>query len=440
MDASSVTAPVSTENNNNLFSVPAQNEYDSADTAVVTAISTVNKTISFYNYDLKKNYTLNYSNATRFADRYDTAITVKSLEIGSVVDILFMKYGKKLVSLRVSSDITVMKDVTNFSIDTKNGVFKYKSENFEITDGTVLVSEGNELGIADLCGIDTVTLAVKDSSIYSIHVTTGHGYLSLEQSDNFIGGYLEINSKQIEQIKEKMLLVLPEGETNVRITKNATVADRVVTIKPNTETVLSLKDIELIESKTGKVMFEVTPANARLDIDGKSVNPDEIQVLGFGRHRLIANATGYEELIRYFVVGEDMATLKVILNETTSSGTQTSSEASTSTTDEKDGTLEEDDPTAGYFVYITTPTNAEVYVDNYYVGKSPVMIRKESGNHIITLKRTGYVTKTVNVSIANEEGDVTYTFDELEVDVSVNLINGLGGLTDGLLSGTGIVP
>jgi hypothetical protein len=57
-------------------------------------------------------------------------------------------------------------------------------------------------------------------------------------------------------------------------------------------------------------------------------------------------------------------------------------------------------------------------VDNLYKGTAPVSFVKEPGEHVITLRRDGYKTRSHSVFIEDEEGDLTYSFADLEKEES----------------------
>ena len=66
-----------------------------------------------------------------------------------------------------------------------------------------------------------------------------------------------------------------------------------------------------------------------------------------------------------------------------------------------------------YQVYIDSPTGVEVYVDGNYIGIAPVSMNKEVGNFVITLRKTGYQTRSYTVQIDDGDSDVNYSFAEL---------------------------
>ena len=56
----------------------------------------------------------------------------------------------------------------------------------------------------------------------------------------------------------------------------------------------------------------------------------------------------------------------------------------------------------------------EVYLNGIYLGVAPVSFKKEEGTYTITLRKTGYVTKSYTIQIDGEANDVTYSFTDLE--------------------------
>lgn len=66
-----------------------------------------------------------------------------------------------------------------------------------------------------------------------------------------------------------------------------------------------------------------------------------------------------------------------------------------------------------YKIYIDGPEETEVFVDGSYVGIAPVSFEKKIGSHDITLRKSGYQTRTYTISVDDSEKDVNYSFSEL---------------------------
>ena len=381
-------------------SVPAGTvaDYDSVDTAVLVSLSTVNNTATFYNFDLCRSYTLSYDGTTVFTDKYGTALSAGQVKPGTVADICFLHKAKKLVSFSDSVSAFRISDLTGFSFNIDSKVFEYKGDSYKITGGTILLADGRPVSLSELNPLDSVTICGYDNSIYSITVDRGHGYLKLKGNEPFNGGYLDTGAGDIELIGDGMLLILPEGDYSMTVTKNGGSAVRHVTIEPGKETTLDLTGVVIKEASAGKILFDVTPESAKVYVDGNLV--DQTRLLSFpqGLHFLSVTAEGYQSITRYFNLGKDTASLEIVLEE---SGDQ----------EKKD---EEEAKTEGYYVFVTNPSDVEVYLDGNYVGMSPVSFAKTAGSHTITLRKSGYETRTYTVLVENAGEDVYYSFDSLQ--------------------------
>lgn len=69
--------------------------------------------------------------------------------------------------------------------------------------------------------------------------------------------------------------------------------------------------------------------------------------------------------------------------------------------------------TTGYKVTIESPNGAEVYVDGNYVGIIPVSFAKKAGSHEVTIRKTGYLTRTYTIDVDKEDKDISYSFSDL---------------------------
>jgi hypothetical protein len=72
----------------------------------------------------------------------------------------------------------------------------------------------------------------------------------------------------------------------------------------------------------------------------------------------------------------------------------------------------------GYYVYVDDPAEAELYLDGEYIGIVPVSFARITGSHRITLKRTGYKTRSYTISISSDKSDKTYSFPDMEKEES----------------------
>ena len=77
----------------------------------------------------------------------------------------------------------------------------------------------------------------------------------------------------------------------------------------------------------------------------------------------------------------------------------------------------------------------EVYVDGNYVGVTPCSFKKVAGAHVITLRKSGYTTRSYTVQVDSADKDITFSFADLIERDSVSENNSERALsTSGLVN------
>ena len=276
-----------------------------------------------------------------------------------------------------------------------------------------------------------------------MNIEKGHGYLRLQNEQALLGGWIEVGTSVIREITEDMLLVVPEGKYQVLLSNGNTSCTKEIAIERNKEVVLDLADVEIAQDKTGMILFEVTPDTARVSIDGETVDISAPVELAYGIHKVHLEAAGYDSLTKYLQVGSEYAKISFTLEEQEEE-TDSISENTVERTPSEDEILGKDtisqnsvsensvdsnkkkdsvsqntvSTSTSKKVYIDAPEDVEVYLDDNYVGIAPVKFKKVAGNHTITLRKTGYQTKSYTIYLYDDKEDITYSFSELEKIVS----------------------
>lgn len=436
----------------------APGAYDSADTAIVIAKQEKQNKITFLNLEKKRNYTLNYDGTTKFMDKYGSQISVSQLQEGEMVDVQFLKDEKLLSSLTVSSAIWTLNDISKFELDLSAGRMKIMNEYYTLDENTVVLSGGEQVEFLDIHGEDILQIKGIDHEIYSITIQEGHGYLRLENEEYFIGGWIEVGQKVIQKIEEDMLLVIPEGKYEVYLSHNGIAGVKEVEITRNKETQLDVGDLKKEDLvKYGNLIVTVDPSTAEVFIDGKKVDTSRVIKATYGLHQIMAKAEGYDTIVQYIRVTENNATIAISLDEETvrtvsenstsannnttdsnnnsnsstanntntnssvsenNSANTNTSESNTSNSTVSGGNLSDSSSsdsasTTGYKVTIEAPAGAEVYVDGSYVGIIPASFTKKSGSHEVTIRKSGYLTRTYTINVDDEDKDTSYSFSDL---------------------------
>ena len=389
--------------------------YDSMDTAVLVSKNN-DETLTFMNIETGKNYTLSYTGATTMWDKYGEAISMAQLSEGDIVAVKFLKGKKRVADIAIHPNVFKYTDVTKYEINEFTRTFTIAKEAFQYSKDMVVVSDGREIDLMDLNEADVLSVQGIGSTIYSIAVDKGHGYLKLANDEYFIGGWIEIGTEMIRPITDDMLLVVPEGKYDVLFTNKGNSGTKKVTIGRDEEVTVDIGDFEIKEIQYGKVIFTMNPTEAMLYIDGRLVDTSNAISLEYGIHQLIAVANGYNTLTQYIKVGQESAGVSITMEKESAE----SDDEKEKEDEEKDEEKETIDISSTYKVYIDTPESVEVYLNGNYIGISPVNFAKKPGTHTITLRKNGYVTRSYTIDIDKEEKDVTYSFaDLLENDNTV---------------------
>ena len=417
------------------FTLSTVGSFDSADTAVVLSTDLNNKAVSFINMNTGKSYTLYYDGTTYVKDKHDGPMTISQIKAGDVVDVTFLKGKKKLASIKRSPEAWVYDDLYNYDLTGENRTAMIGSQKYSLPDSAVVLSEGRRVEAGEVVSQDVVTISGINHKIYSVNVERGHGYLRLKNEQPLLGGWIEVGNSVIRQITEDMLLTVPEGTYQVVLSNNNVGCVKEITVERGKEVVLDVGDLEVAEDAVGKILFTVEPEGAKVSVDGKPVDITKAVELKYGIHQIQAEANGYDTLTKHIQVGSEYATISFKLEESRKNDGENSVSGNSTTTDripwqDTMDTAKKPDSVSGNNsssvsdnalgsannnkVYIDSPKDVEVYLDGNYIGLSPVRFTKTVGRHEITLKKTGYKTKTYTIYLENTKKDETYSFSALE--------------------------
>lgn len=400
-------------------------EYDSMDTVAIKSIDPEVQTITVANIELNKSYTLDYDGTTVIKDKYDNSMSMAQVHPGDIAEVYFLKNAKKMVNLRISPDAFVFEDIDRYSLNGERGSAVIGSEAYQLSKGALIISEEQEIGVADIVSRDTVTVKGIGRRIFSVVVVKGHGYLRLNDDAQVIGGWIEVGQAVIQRITDGMLLTVPEGNVNVRITSRGVDTTRKVFIERNKETVVDLSNLEIEQPKSGQLHLSITPEHAAVYLDGELINAGVTAEIEYGLHQIICEAEGYDTVSQYIKVSQEIASVTIAMDESTGSGTGTENESASGSSG-SDSVSGNSLSAGSYLVYIDAPGDVEVYQDGVYMGVSPVRFVKVAGSHTITLRKSGYVTRSYTVQIDNDQQNVSYSFGDLERNTA-----GEGGSSSG---------
>jgi len=101
-------------------------------------------------------------------------------------------------------------------------------------------------------------------------------------------------------------------------------------------------------------------------------------------------------------------------SSSTSTGSDSSATSTTSSSSDSSSSQEDENAITGYKISFDAPIGAEAYFDGNYVGIIPISFEKNAGQHMVTLQRDGYETRSYTIQVDKEKTNVTYTFPDLK--------------------------
>ncbi len=430
------------------------------DVGVVLSVDTDNRIISLQSVTTGEKLFLNYTGGCDVRDKYKEIMSITQVEQGEIVDFSYVASRKKMYSLTISDEAWEYKEVRNLKVNEPQSMMSIADVKYKYSDMLVILSEGETAMLMDINSEDTLILRGIGKQVCSIVIDKGHGYVKLLNADYFIGGWVEVGQEAVKPVTKDMMLVVPEGNYTLSISKDGVGGSKSITVTRNEEITVDVGDLKGEELPLGSVKFNITPKEAVLTIDGKEMAHNEIITLKYGSHKIKITAEGYETYSGTLKVKETLKELDIALtsaeektdvtptasaevtpsaqvteeaavtptvstkpsvtpevNIISGSGDGTDKTHSNEASGDEEGTSSDSNSqstsTGSSKIYITAPTGAEVYLDGTYMGLVPVDFAKTSGTHTITLRKEGYKTKSYTVYISEGDTDATYSFSDM---------------------------
>lgn len=387
----------------NLPEEEAVDIYTSKSVVVIESVDEEKGQITAFMTERNESRIFAYNGACTIADKYGNPMSMAQLQPGDIADFAYNAELERVGRINLTADAWQQQGVEKYTLAIKSGNVSIGEETYSLSENTKAFSAGESIVLEELLRNDVLTFNGRGNSVLSITVDKGHGYLNLTNDDNFNGGWIEVGQTVISQIFPDMFITVPEGTYTVRLTASGVEEVREVTIERNKETVLDLGNVEFPKPVSGRVTFNIIPEDADVYVDEELIDTSYIVKLPFGMHRITVKASGYDTLSEYHNVEGDSTVIKMRLNES-------------STVSENDIQDTSEEKTESATITIDVPQAVEVYQDNLYKGLAPVTYEKVAGTHTITLRLAGYITKSYEIEVPDDNLDVTYSFSALDLE------------------------
>ena len=315
----------------------AKQEEEKADTEedtqdfVIEQMDMVGETMTLYAPESERQVRYAYTLGTRFMDKYGDSYSSIHFTPGQVVQLGDITAASALSSVKMSDQVWNQTDVTNYKIDMGKGIFTIGQTQYRITSNTMAFSQDASISLDMIGTDDTLQVIGKDKEVWSVIVTTGHGYIQLQNSSIFVDSMICIGNRIFTKITGDMLLEVPEGTYELRVANDGWGGSTEVTITRGETTNVDLDTLKGEGPSYGKVQFVIDAKDAVLSIDGKETDYEKPVKLTYGSHTITVYSSDYDTWKRNLYVNSEKSTIVINLADEDSSETgssQSSSESS----------------------------------------------------------------------------------------------------------------
>ncbi|MBO5177435.1 MAG: hypothetical protein J6C07_08250 [Lachnospiraceae bacterium] len=431
--------------------------------AVVLDVDTEVKMITVYNVEAEEQEKLVYTGATTFYDGYGIQQAASQLEKGGLYR--FTINTKEEWISTACEAVDRREKPKDTSVWEKTGVdymtiaqdkISFRGQNYRYTEGICVMSNGKQITLGDIQPtVDILTIRGVGQTIYEIVVTKGHGYISLKNHEDFVGGVITIGSTRIDTITEVSNYLVREGTYPVTVECGEYEGTETVTVARDSTAVFDVFEYGSGPIKKGWLTIHIDPLGADLYIDGvKTVYTDGVE-LEYGTYRFEFSEGGYVSYNATVLIDQPKQSLSVFLIEqkTEENSPDDNEDTTTDPQEPETGDTDDDTPDSGTndnntgentgntsgndnglsdimtsvsvtnmgynlnlnnAIYILGPSGAEIYLDGTYLGTAPMDFEKIIGSYVITVIRTDGGVKNFNCSETDNGEDSYYNFSWID--------------------------
>ena len=261
---------------------------------MLTNVDLDSSNISMFELETGEEHTVVFTGGSDIRTKNMRVISAAYLQKGNIALVDFDE-NDRLISLIGSDRVWTYKNINKIKIDTELGRMELGGNVYRLANNYKVLNEGDFVPLDSLAlnGTDMINLYGIDNNVYLIKVSSGHGYLVLDNYDDFLEGNIYYGMGKCETVTENLRLMLPEGEQEITVQKDGETANAVVRIVNNEETCFDLEGYgpDIVEYR--EVTFNILPQGSLLYIDGVKTDYQKPVSVTQGFHQIEVELGGY---------------------------------------------------------------------------------------------------------------------------------------------------
>lgn len=331
-------------------------------TGMVTALNTLGSgSISLHLLDSGRSNQFNMTNTTSIQDRRGQPIGFAELHLGQIVDVTYDVNTRDMSAIALNVRAWEQQP-SSFGINLENATVTIGNRVYTYSSRTLVLNRGEPFSIPLINPEDIITMVGIDDKIWSIRIDSGHGFIHFYNTDRVIGGTVTIGNTIHTALDDDRPIAVVEGVHRVIVNgQNIDTFVAYVVVNQGQTVAVNLVETAL---RYGTVQLLLYPPDAAVFINGEPAELDgNIVELEYSTHLLRVEAPGYIPIQQEFDLYQPFLRLEIEL---------------------------ERDITGASILIQTFPSDAQVFINDAFVGHSPITVEIEFGNNTIIARRAGY--------------------------------------------------
>lgn len=187
---------------------------------LVKQVDEDNDQLTMLNIENNELVTLKVDSAVDIKDEYGSLMTLIQFNVGDMVETKYENNEKRPEYVHITAKTWKRSKISEVVVDAENKTMTIGNDTYNYTDDLVTIFNGDSFDIANLTPEDEVTLMGYKDNVWTIIMEKGHGYITLKNHSNFIGGILEIGGYKTVNIEQSTVVTVPVGVHDIVVTND----------------------------------------------------------------------------------------------------------------------------------------------------------------------------------------------------------------------------
>jgi hypothetical protein len=350
---------------------------------VVSVASSENK-IGVYNIQKDNEISLVMKAGADMKDQYGQAMALSEFKPGDIVQVVYNPNEMKYSALKISSKAWTEKSIEGLKVNAQDKTITFGNKIYKYNNVLIANYKDQAFDVAELDTMDVATVKGYNDIIWSIKLEKSHATIALTNKDRIKEGSIEIDTNIFKTLDEVEKIIVSEGLHKLVIKgSNIESFAKDILVEKGITTFVDLSGVKV---KSGTVAIKTNVTDYKLYVNGEAKLTNEPLVLDYGTYNIRISKEGYEDAAQDVIVKAENTKVDISLKELLKTA--------------KVGSLTVDTGAV---------KGASVYVDNAYLGITPLTVKVEYGEHKVTVKKEGYTDIGVAVTINEQPKNLVFT-------------------------------